>query len=264
MSPFNVLIITQEDPFYVRIFFEEFFKNYLPLENIKGVVIAPTMGKKSFNKLLKQMYGFYGFWDFVRVGVRYVFFKAGDRVSRIFPLRRFYSISQLCRFYKVPVRACQNINSDDFLDEIRKLDLDLILSVAAPQIFKDKLLKIPKKGCVNIHNSKLPKYRGMLPNFWQMYHGEKSVGTTIHRINSAIDDGEILLQGETPVSPGESLDSIIRKTKRSGARMMIEAIRGIESDLLKPIPNRSEEATYFTFPTRQEVVQFRKRGYKLL
>jgi len=224
MRPFNILIITQEDPFYIRLFFEEFLKNFKPLKEIKGVVIAPTMGKNSVIKLIKQMYEFYGFWDFTKVGFRFLYFRFLGKVSKAISLDRFYSIDQVCRFYKVPVQITKNVNSEEFLEEIKKMDLDLIISVAAPQIFKEKLIKIPKKGCINIHNSKLPKYRGMLPNFWQMFHGEKSVGTTIHRINDGIDDGDILFQIETLILPDESLESVICKTKKIGAGLMIEAI----------------------------------------
>lgn len=264
MKPFNIVMITQEDPFYVRIFFEEFFKNYGRTSDIKGVVIAPTMGKKSFSKLLKQMYGFYGPFDFTWVGFRYMALKAAGAVYKALRIRNSGTIEGLCASYGVPVMHCSKINSEEFLKEIGQLRLDLVVSVAAPQIFKEKLIALPSMGCINIHNSKLPKYRGMLPNFWQMFHGEKTVGTTVHYINAGVDDGDILLQKETPIAPGESLDSLIRKTKKCGATLMIEAIESIRNGTAKPRPNSKEEATYFSFPTKQEIVEFKKRGYRLL
>jgi len=264
MKRFNILMITQDDPFYVREFFEEFLKKYPRPEEIRGVVISPAMGKKTFGQLLKQMYDFYGLNDFVRMGFRYAFYKTGEIVSRSIPLGRSYSIAQVCNRHKVPVLHRASINSEGFLSEIKKLDLDLIISVAAPQIFKEKLIGIPRKGCINIHNSKLPKYRGMLPNFWQMFHGEKSVGTTIHYINAGLDDGEILMQKETAIGENESLDSLIRRTKKFGAEMMIEAIAGIKTGSLKPRPNPKENSTYFTFPTRKDVREFRRKGYRLV
>lgn len=263
-KPFRILIITQEDPFYVRLFFEEFFENYTPLSDIQGVVIAPTMGKKSFSSLLKQMYDFYGPMDFTRMGFMYAWYKVCDKASGFIPVKNSYSISNICNRYNVHIMCRTNINSSDFLKEIGEMDLDLIVSVAAPQIFKEKLINLPKKGCINIHNSSLPKYRGMLPNFWQMFHGEKAIGTTIHRINPGIDDGEILLQKETALQEGETLESIICRTKRFGAKLMIEAINGIKTDSLKPLPNSKEEATYFTFPAKEEAREFRRRGYRLL
>jgi len=264
MKRFNILIITQEDPFYVRIFFEEFLAHYNQLSEIKGVVIAPTMGKKTFKQLIKQMYDFYGFSDFVKMGLRYAYYKVCSAAAKYFPMRRFYSIPQICEHFKVPVQSCSNINSEGFLTEIRKMDLDLIISVAAPQIFKKKLIEIPRSGCINIHNSKLPKYRGMLPNFWQMYHGEKTVGTTIHMINDGVDDGQILLQTETDISQVKSLDSLIKTTKKNGAHLMIEVIDALKNSSVKPKPNPKEQSSYFTFPTKEDVQEFRKRGYRLL
>lgn len=261
---FKILFITQEDPFYVRLFFEEFLANYPEQGEITGVVIAPTMGNKTFTKMVRQMYAFYGPVDFVRMGIRYVYYKVMLRLSRLWPTSQFYSIRQVCEHYRVPVLETKNINDADFLASIRPLDVDLIVSVAAPQIFRDALLAVPKLGCINIHNAKLPKYRGMLPNFWQMYHGEKAVGTTVHRINAKLDDGEILLQRESPIEPGEALESLIRRTKRFGARVMIEAIQAIRDGSIQPLPNNSDEATYFSFPTSDHVRQFRKMGYRLL
>ncbi len=264
MKKMNILFITQEDPFYVRLFFEEFFRNYPFPDEIKGVVIAPTMGKKSAGKLMRQMYDFYGPIDFFRVGSKYAYYRFCDIISRKVPLKTFYSIEQVCRKYGVNVMHRERVNSEDFLAELGRMKIDLIISVAAPQIFKEKLINLPGRGCINIHNSRLPKYRGMLPNFWQMFNGEKSVGTTIHYINAGIDDGGILFQKETPIEPGESLDSLIRRTKQLGAIFMIDAVLSLRKGTIKPLPNRKEEATYYTFPTKEQAKEFRRRGYRLL
>jgi methionyl-tRNA formyltransferase len=264
VKPFNIMFITQEDPFYVRIFFEEFLRNYPRREEIKAVVIAPTMGKSSLAGLARQMYDFYGARDFFKVGFRYAYYKGRNFLAPLLPAKRFYSIRQVCEHYGVPVRHAPDINGEDFLSYARQLDLDLVISVAAPQVFKAALIAVPKQGCINIHNAKLPKYRGMLPNFWQMYHGERNVGTSIHRINAKIDDGDIVLQRETPIQPGETLDALIVRTKKFGAQLMIEAIAGLKNGSLQPIANSSAEATYFGFPSRRDVSEFRRKGYRLI
>jgi methionyl-tRNA formyltransferase len=256
--------ITQDDPFYVRIFFEEFIRGCDFREEIVGVVIAPAMGKKRFSALLRQMYDFYGPRDFLRVGTRYVLYKVASRLPAWTRGGRFFSVDQVCRSYGVRVVRAQNVNAPEFLEQLAHWNLDLLISVAAPQVFREQLIGIPRNGCINIHNSKLPKYRGMLPNFWQMHHGEERVGTTIHRINAGIDDGEILLQAETPIEAGESLHSLICRTKRLGARLMIDVVRQFREGKVRAIPNRKEEATYFTFPTRQDVTEFRRRGHRLI
>lgn len=261
---FSFVFITQEDPFYVRLFFEEFLAQYPRRPEIAGVVIAPTMGKRSLWRLVRQMYNFYGVRDFTIMGARYLWYKIAALLRRFGWTNRFYSIAQVCAHYDVPVFATPDVNSDRFLAQLRDLGPDLIVSVAAPQVFKPSLIGLPSLGCINIHNSPLPRYRGMLPNFWQMYHGEKSVGTTIHRINAALDDGAILLQSETAILPGETLDSLIRRTKRSGAHLMRQAIEGLRAGTAVEIENTREAATYFTFPTQADVREFRRRGYRLV
>ncbi len=264
MKPLNIVFVTQNDPFYVRIFFEEFLRICERRDEIKAVVIAPAMGKKSFGALLRQMLDFYGPINFVRVGIKYVFYKIAAKLPRGLRLGRFYSVEQVCNQYGVRVLHIANINSPDFLQQLAPWNVDLIVSVAAPQIFREGLISLPRRGCINIHNAKLPKYRGMLPNFWQMYNGEKVVGTTIHRINAGLDDGDILLQKETPIEAGESLDALIRRTKCLGAHFMVEALNKFREGEPQGLPNLKEEATYFTFPTRADVKEFRRRGYRLI
>lgn len=264
MKRMNVVFITQDDPFYVRLFFEEFFHRYPDRDGIRGVVIAPPMGKKGFAALIRQMYDFYGPLDFLRVGFKYVGYKLAAKLPSALRGSRFFSIEQVCRHHGVAVTHASRLNESSFLEWLRGQEPDLVISVAAPQIFREELIGIPRLGCINIHNARLPKYRGMLPNFWQMFNGEKSVGTTIHRINAKIDEGDILLQEDTPIESGETLDALIRRTKRSGARLMIRMLEQFRDGEVHALPNRSEEATYFTFPTRDQVRVFRQRGYRLL
>ena len=261
---FKMLFITQDDPFYVRLFFEEFFKNYGSLNEIKGVVIAEAMGKKSLLALARQMYSFYGPFDFLKVGFKYMGYKLLTGFNGFWKNTKSYSLAQLCKSYGIKVELEDDINSKKFLDYLKQMNLDLIVSVAAPLIFKKALIQLPRLGCINIHNAKLPKYRGMMPNFWQMYHDEKQMGITIHEINSKIDDGRIILQKEVQIEPNECLDSLIRRTKRIGAQYMIEAIDKIKSGDIAYIENDATEASYFSFPTRQDVRKFRAMGHKLL
>lgn len=264
MTSLNIAFITQDDPFYVRVFFEEFVQICDSRDEIKVVVIAPAMGKRSFAALLRQMYEFYGPWNFLRMGIKYVLYRLASKLPAWGRGGRFFSVEQVCRHHGIRAVHARDINAPGFLAQMAQLDLDLIVSVAAPQVFREALIGLPRRGCINIHNSKLPKYRGMLPNFWQMFHGEKSVGTTVHRVNAGIDDGDILLQMDTPIGTGETLDSLIRRTKALGARLMVEMLRQFRSNEVRALPNRKEEATYFTFPTREDVAEFRRRGLRLI
>jgi methionyl-tRNA formyltransferase len=261
---FRFVFITQDDPFYVRCFFDEFFKVYPDLGEIESVIIQHPMGKKTTGALIRQMYDFYGLFDFLRMGGRYAKNKVLSRLSRMIHKEEWFDLEGLCASKRIEVHYRDGIHQPEFLEQLRQKKVDLIVSVAAPTIFKRELISLPPLGCINIHHAPLPKYRGMLPNFWQLYHGEKAVGITIHRINEKIDEGEILLQKQVPVDRGESLDGLIKRTERLGAHFMVDVIAGIKKGETHSMENRPEEGSYFSFPTSTDVRKFREMGYRLL
>jgi methionyl-tRNA formyltransferase len=97
-----------------------------------------------------------------------------------------------------------------------------------------------------------------------MYHNEKNIGITIHEINPGIDEGRIILQKEVDIHLSETLDSLIKRTKRIGAHFMHEAIAMIKSGNVQYIKNVGTEGSYFSFPTREDVKEFRARGKRIL
>lgn len=265
-SKMNIIFFTQDDPFYVKVFFDEFLRLYKPLNEIKGIVISRPMGKKSIFKLAKQMYDFYGPLDFLRMGTRYIYIKImGKKIRRngSKSVSKTYTLRQLAGACGLNVIERSDLNSRDFLKFIKQYDPDLFISVASPVIFKKELIKIPKIDCINIHNAPLPRYRGMLPNFWQLYFGEKEAGITIHRIDTGIDTGDIITQHFVPIEPDETLHSLIIKTKKEGAKLMIKVIEDFRNG--KVIYKKMDgKGSYFSFPTRDDVREFRKKGIRLL
>lgn len=263
----RIIFFTQDDPFYVKIFFDEFLKNYKFLDEIKAIVISRSMGQKSTYKLAKQMFGFYGPVNFLRMGLRFTYLKCMSKKqinkSDSGKIPKTYSIKQTASAYGVNVIERSDINSKDFLSLIKRYNADLFISVASPIIFKQEIINIPKLDCINIHNAPLPNYRGMLPNFWQMYHGEKKIGITVHRIETGIDTGAIISQHYVVIESDETLDHLIRKTKKENAKLIINVIEDFRSGHIK-YQKMEGEGSYFTFPSRKDVKEFKQRGKKLL
>jgi methionyl-tRNA formyltransferase len=263
----NIVFFTQEDPFYVKVFFDEFLKLFKPLEEIRAVVISRPMGKKSILKLAAQMFSFYGFNDFIKVGLRYTYVKLmGKRKIRengARGLSKTYTVKQLANACGLIVIERSDLNSKAFMDMIGQYNPDLFVSVACPNIFKEDLIKIPRLGSINVHHAPLPRYRGMLPSFWQLYHGEKEAGITIHRIDEGIDTGDIIVQHSLPIYPKESLDELILRTKRESARLMVKVIDSFRKG---EVQYRKMEGggSYFTFPGREDVREFKRMGKRLL
>jgi len=262
----NIIFFTQEDPFYVKVFFDEFFKQYKNLEDIKAFVISRPMGEKSITKLAKQMYDFYGPIDFFRVGLHYVYKKIMGK-KRMQPRCtrnvKTYTIKQLAELYGLNVLERNDLNSASFHSLINQYEPDLFISIACPIIFKEKLIGIPKLDSINIHNAPLPKYRGMLPNFWQLYHDEKEAGMTIHRIDTGLDTGDMLLQHFIPIDSRDSLHDLIVKTKKEGVGQMIKVIEDFKNGTVK-YSRMEGKCSYFTFPSREDVRKFKKCGKRLL
>lgn len=263
----NIIFFTQEDPFYVKIFFDEFFKHYKPIHEIKAIVISKPMGKQSVIKLARQMYNFYGFYYFFKTGLKYVYIKlmakkpVGRIKSGIVP--KTYTLKQLAKTYNINVIERSDLNSKDFLSFIKQYDADLFISVASPVIFKEDLITIPKLNCINIHNAPLPNYRGMLPSFWQMYHDEKEAGITIHQIEKGIDTGDIITQHFVPIEYGETLNNLMIKTKKKNAWMIMDIIEDFRNGMIQ-YKKMEGKGSYFTFPSRKDAKEFRKRGKYIL
>jgi methionyl-tRNA formyltransferase len=136
--------------------------------------------------------------------------------------------------------------------------------VACPFILKRPILEMPKRAAINIHHAPLPRYKGMMPTFWQMYHGEKVAGVTIHTIADAIDAGDIVYQDSVPIIPDESMHNLIRRSKRAGAGAMLHVLQQYASGAeLNPL-EQSGESSYFTFPTADEMRSFRQRGLRAI
>jgi methionyl-tRNA formyltransferase len=104
----------------------------------------------------------------------------------------------------------------------------------------------------------------MLPNFWQMYHDEPYSVLTIHSMVEDLDKGNVLLQRSTPIEEGMSLENLIRGTKTRSARALWNVLDGFAHATLSPEPLPTDGGSYFSWPTRAEAREFRRRGKRLL
>jgi methionyl-tRNA formyltransferase len=252
-SRLRVLIITEEDPLYVIRFFDTFFAEY-PREEIEvcGITIDRPF-HESMLMTLDRMRRLYGWPGAVRQGLRVV----GARL-------RGRSIKSLAASRGVPILPARSVNDACYISQIGAIAPDVIVSVAAPEIFKAELLRVPPMGCINIHSGRLPTYRGMLPTFWQMQQGEGAVTVTVHRMADRLDAGDVLATHAFPIKAGDSLDRVIKGTKCAGAILMIRVLRDLRVGRIQPTPLDMRHAEYFSFPKRQDVQAFRRRGYRLL
>ena len=258
----RVVIATQEDPFYLPPALDSLCS--APALDVRALIVLP-----SFNEGLvptaRRLYEFYGPLDFSRLLVRWVGARAANAINRKVQVTRPYSAADVGRRHSVPVLVTPNINSPSFIatlrDEIRS---DLLISVAASQIFKKELLGVPPLGCINLHSAPLPPYQGMMPNFWTMVNGEPEATVTVHYMVRKLDAGDIILQRPVPIEPRDSLHDLMVRSKVLGARALLEATAKMAAGAVQPIRMNPEEATYFSFPTRADSARLRQMGRRLL
>jgi methionyl-tRNA formyltransferase len=249
----RVFFVTEEDPLYVIRFFEVFFAEYPQAEfRISGITIDQPFHEPLWDTM-RRVRVLYGAWGFVRQGLRFT----GARL-------RGRSIEALAASVGVAVLPTRSVNQPEFIAQVRAVAPDVIVSVAAPEIFKSELLEIPRLGCINIHSGRLPMYRGMMPTFWQMLRGEPAVTITVHRMAERLDAGDVLATRRFAIRKRDSLDRVITGTKRDGARLLIGVLRDLRAGRALSTPLDMSQANYFSFPKPEDVREFRRRGHRLL
>jgi methionyl-tRNA formyltransferase len=158
-----------------------------------------------------------------------------------------------------------DFHDPDCLEAITAFSPDLGV-VAGTYILREQVFSIPRLGCINLHSGKVPKYRGSMPAFWELFNGETEVGITIHRVISRLDAGEVLRQ-ETfpldPVPPGDVfkyLDRYQREVLRpNGVRMLVETVRSIGDGTIMGWQQDDGAARTYRLPTNREKLELRRR-----
>jgi methionyl-tRNA formyltransferase len=260
----KIEFLTQDDPLYVLPFFEEFFRTCGTDIEVLCVSSSRAMGKRPRKQLLQELLSLYGPFGSVRVAGRLARARLMNAIPRKRGAQRYDTLAQLCRSYGVTYNAIGTPNAPEFLEGARQRAADVIVSVACPYILKEQLLALPPRGCINIHHAPLPRYKGMMPTFWQMFHGEHHVGVTIHYMVAKIDEGSALLQDSLEILAGESLDHLIRRSKRHGAQCMVRVLQQIDTGAQRTMTLDGTNSTYFTFPTIEEIRQFHQRGLRAI
>jgi len=258
----RIEFLTQDDPLYILPFFDEFVRHYVSEFQILQIATSPVMGKRPRSQMIKELTQLYGPVGMARLTARLAEARILGKLPKRAGASRYSTLSQLCHAYGIPHEKIGNPNASEFVESVRRRGADLLVSVACPYILQVPLLTIAPKGAINIHHAPLPRYKGMMPTFWQMFHGEKSVGLTIHYMSAKIDEGEALLQDKQAIEPSETLDHLIQRSKRHGAHCMARVLRQIQEGTAKPVALDHSKGSYFTFPTSAEIKEFHFRGLR--
>ena len=119
-------------------------------------------------------------------------------------------------------------NNQEFLEEIKSLNPDLICVVAYGKILPEELLNIPKLGCINVHGSLLPKYRGAAPIQWAVLNGDKKTGITTMYMDKGMDTGDMILKEEVEIDEDETTGELWEKLEKIGGKLLVKTLQKIE------------------------------------
>lgn len=143
-----------------------------------------------------------------------------------------YAISKNLKIYQ-PEKIKNNI---DFIEEMKNLEPDVICVVAYGKILPKEILEIPKLGCINVHGSLLPKYRGAAPIQWAVLNGDKTTGITTMYMDVGMDSGDIILKEETEIGENETTGELWDRLAKIGAKLLVKTLEKIEDGTAPRIP----------------------------
>jgi len=251
----RIVIITQNEPFYLTKSLR-YLLDILPEDSeIVGCVVAdvsPFGKKESFFTKAKKTYDIFGLKFFTYYSLKYLKSKV-DSKNNVFKFLKSSSIPI--------ITLDEPINKPNSVDKIKSFQPDLLVSILGNQIFKSPILNLAPKGCINLHTALLPKYRGLMPTFWVMKNNEKKTGVSVFFVDEGIDSGPIIVQTEVEIG-NRTQEELISHTKKLGMEAIAKSIDLIQKNEVKLIENDPSKKTYFTFPTRQDVLDFKKNGKK--
>lgn len=146
--------------------------------------------------------------------------------------------------YQIPVLTPVKIKAAEAVEELKQYPADIFVVAAFGQILSEEILNMPKYGCINIHASLLPKYRGAAPIQWSIIDGEEETGITIMQMDKGLDTGDILFQKKVAITAEETGESLFDKLAFTGAEFVVEALERIEKGDVHPIKQEDEKSSY--------------------
>lgn len=239
----RIFIITTEEPFYTVPILQSIFESYG--NQIVGVALVD--GFISKRRILSSLF-VYGLFRFIKMSILTVL--AGLKGGAVKKFLRDRNINCL---------SINNVNSENFIQQLKNLRIDVLISNNCPQLIEPAVLSTAKIMPINLHLGALPKYRGVFPIWRAWVNHESHFGVTVHKMDPKFDNGEIICQEMIKINPEENLFDLYPKAFTVGSKMLCDVIKSIETNQIKFIKNDRAEGTYYSFPTPSEVIKLHKK-----
>ncbi|MFH0783118.1 MAG: methionyl-tRNA formyltransferase [Pseudomonadota bacterium] len=143
----------------------------------------------------------------------------------------------------IPILQPVKIKTEEFRNGLLSYQPNLIVVAAYGRILPPSLLELAPMGCINVHGSLLPGYRGAAPIQWALIKGETEVGVTIIQMDQGMDTGDMLLKAKIPADPQETAGTLMGKLATLGGQTLLQAIKGLKEGSVTPVPQDHSQAT---------------------
>lgn len=164
-------------------------------------------------------------------------------------------VKAIATAHNLPVWQPERVKKDtETLTQLKQLNADVFVVVAYGQILSSKILNMPKLGCINVHGSILPKYRGAAPIQWCLYNGERETGITTMLMDAGMDTGPMLQIATTPIRLLDNTQDLAFTLAAIGGDLLVETLLKLENQEIQPIPQDNLAATYAPLIQKQDYV----------
>lgn len=165
--------------------------------------------------------------------------------------------------YDIPVYQPVKVREPEFVKILEELAPEVIAVVAFGQLLPKSVLEIPKYGCVNVHASLLPKYRGAAPIQWAVIDGEEVTGVTTQQMDVGLDTGDILMMEKYTLSPKETGGSLFDRLEKIGAGLLVKTLEGLENGSITPTPQTGESTYAAKLDKTTGLIDFNKTAVEI-
>lgn len=264
MSKLRAFIISQEEPFYIPKVIRYLVENQNDNFEIVGATrLQPHRKNKTMKDWLLERTQIYTYWELFITTCFFVYCKIGYKFLSKIGVYNPFSVKTIYQKNGVKEFITQDINSKTYLDELRNLNIDIILSISPPQLFEKELLETPKVACLNAHGTLLPRHRGVFGSWWMLFEGDKEIGTTIHTMVDKLDAGEVVWQKEIPMPHKATQYSIAYHTKKIMAEGLVEILNQYAKSEVK-IQLSPYQESYHRAPSKEQGKVFHKKGLRVV
>jgi len=153
-------------------------------------------------------------------------------------------VKQLALSHGLTLLQPERARNEEFLQQLRSLEPELIVVAAYGQILPPSILELPRLGCINVHTSLLPKYRGAAPIQWAILNDEPETGVTIMQMDAGMDTGAILAQEGSQITASDTSESVLDRLADLGARLLVRTVPEYASGVIQPRPQPEEGVSY--------------------